>query len=110
MSKINAIEHEAVVSKVTERVTKNSNGKDHTTRYLVLENDDDYIKELAIELYGDKCDEVDNIMPGDNVKVWFNLSSREWNGRYFSSFKFWKIEKVNGSTDNVPEEGGDLPF
>ena len=106
MSKINAIQHEAIVSKVTDRVSKNG----HTTRFLVLKNDDNYVKEIAIEVYGDRCDQVDNLNAGDKVKVWFNLSSREWNDKYISSFKFWKIEKVNVSVNIEPEEGGDLPF
>tara|TARA_R110000823_G_scaffold306061_1_gene428331 strand:- start:923 stop:1267 length:345 start_codon:yes stop_codon:yes gene_type:complete len=114
MSKLNAITHEAIVLKVTDRVTKNI----HTTRYLVLENDDEYTKEIAIELYGDKCDLVDNIKSGDNVKVSFNLESRSWNDKYFSSFKFWKVEVVGAAKgSNKPNaediEGDkdlDLPF
>jgi hypothetical protein len=112
MSKLNAITHEAIVSKVTDRLVKG----DHTTRYLVLVNDDDYTKEIAIELYGDKCDLVDNIKSGQNVKVSFNLASREWNGRYFSSFKFWKVEVVGAATEPdtftpvADDSSGGLPF
>ena len=108
MSKLNAITHEAIVLKVTDRVTKNS----HTTRYLVLENDGGPTKEIAIELYGDKCDLVDNIKPGNTVKVSFNLESRLWNDKYFSSFKFWKVEVLSTSTqaDSTSEGKDDLPF
>ncbi len=107
MSKIEAVHHEAIVSKVTDRVEKNG----HTTRYLVLVNDDDYTKEIAIELYGDKCDAVDNIKSGDNVKVSFNLSSREWDGRYFSAFKFWKLEKLGAPAPvETNETPTNLPF
>jgi hypothetical protein len=106
MSKIEAIHHEAKVAKVTDRVV---NGK-HTTRYIVLENEDNYVKELAIEIYGDKCDEVDNINAGDLVKVSFNLASREWEGKYYSIFKFWKVEKLEGGQPAATEESKDLPF
>ena len=111
MSKLNAITHEAIVSKVTERVTNNG----HTTRYLVLKNDDEYTKEIAIDLYGDKCDLVDNIKAGDNVKVSFNLESRSWKEKYFSSFKFWKVEVVGAPTEPntftpVAEGKKTLPF
>ena len=108
MSKIESIHHEAKVLKVTDRVV---NG-DHTTRYLVLENDDNYVKEIAIEAYGGKCDELDSIKAGDMVKASFNLASREWKGKYFSSFKFWKVEKVEGIQNDTPPEVGNsgLPF
>ena len=112
MSKIEAIHHEARVLKVTDRVV---NG-DHTTRYLVLENDDNYVKEIAIEAYGDKCDDLDSIQSGDMVKASFNLQSREWKGRYFSSFKFWKVEKLSGESSQTPnsanpvDDSQELPF
>ena len=59
---------------------------------------------------------------GDEVEVSFNLSSREWNGRYFHNVDAWKIEKVgieNSDTKNFEEppvfdapatEEDDLPF
>ena len=59
---------------------------------------------------------------GDQVEVSFNLSSREWNGKYFHNIDAWKIEKTgeeeteNNNLEEPPvfntpaSEEDDLPF
>ncbi|MDP7430699.1 MAG: DUF3127 domain-containing protein, partial [Flavobacteriales bacterium] len=59
---------------------------------------------------------------GDQVEVSFNLSSREWNGRYFHNVDAWKIEKIGVESftseemaeppvfDAPASEEDDLPF
>ena len=55
---------------------------------------------------------------GDQLEVSFNLSSKEYNGKYFHNIDAWRIENLNSSTneDLPPEfnnekvEEDDLPF
>ena len=56
---------------------------------------------------------------GDQVEVSFNLSSREYNGRYFHNIDAWRIESQEAGSpemDTAPEfnapasEDDDLPF
>ena len=70
----------------------------------------------------DKIQMLDGLNDGDELEVSFNISSREYNGRYFHNIDAWKISKE--ATSNAPEtippdtdleplgddEADDLPF
>ena len=50
---------------------------------------------------------------GDAVKVSFNVSTNEWQGKYFTSLDAWKVFKADNSKQKeevAVEEEGDLPF
>ena len=48
------------------------------------------------------------------VDVDFNVSTREWEGRYFTSLSAWKVLKANAEASQVPSPAddpvNDLPF
>ena len=52
-----------------------------------------------------------NLNEGDNVEVSFNLSSREWNEKWFTSADAWKIEKSENNTSTTIEtvDDSDIP-
>ena len=49
----------------------------------------------------DKVRELDKYQVGDKVKVSFNLSSREYNGRWYNDVRAWRIEPA-GSAPVAP--------
>ena len=38
---------------------------------------------------------------GDIVTVHFDIESREFNGRWYTDIKAWKVEKATNSADNT---------
>ena len=36
-----------------------------------------------------------NFKEGEMIEVFFNLSSKEYNGRYFHNIDAWKIQQIN---------------
>lgn len=49
--------------------------------------------QVCMNVWGeDKVRELDRFQVGDKVKVSFNLSSREYNGRWYSDIRAWRIE------------------
>jgi hypothetical protein len=97
-----------------------------TKRELVIVTDEQYSQTIMIEFPQGKCNnELDQIVPGDTVKVSINLGGREWvnpqgETKYFNSIKGWRIEKLQSAapaqmppapaTDFKEEEHDDLPF
>lgn len=92
---------------------------------FVIETDDQYPKKICFSAWGDKADALKNVFQGDMVKVSFNPESREFNERWYTELRAWKIEKENSeagsnalpdelppfSEDDIPpEEENDLPF
>ena len=54
---------------------------------------------------------ITNLNEGDEVEVSFNLSSREWNEKWFTSADAWKIEKSENNTSTTTEtvDDSDIP-
>jgi hypothetical protein len=67
-------------------------------RELVVTTDEQYPQSIMIEFVQDKCDLLNNVTVGEEVKVSINLGGREWvnpqgETKYFNSIKGWRIEK-----------------
>jgi len=90
----------------------------------VLETGDQYPKKVCFNFFGDKIDQFP-LAIDDMVTVSFDLESREYNGRWFTSVRAWKVEKGVVSSASAPMasspvasfdvapgagEGSDLPF
>jgi hypothetical protein len=103
-------------------------GKNGTWRSqdYVLETADQYPKKVCFNLFGDKIDQFP-IAIDDQVNVSFDVESREYNGRWYTTIRAWKIEKNvvsasqgSASSFSAPApsfdaapgagEGSDLPF
>lgn len=52
--------------------------------------------QVCLNVWGDeKVRELDKYQVGDKVKVAFNLSSREYNGRWYTDVRAWRIEPAS---------------
>jgi hypothetical protein len=59
--------------------------------------------QVCMNVWGeDKVRELDKYQVGDKVKVSFNLSAREYNGRWYNDVRAWRIEPA-GSTSAAPQ-------
>lgn len=58
----------------------------------VLETHDTYPKQICFNLFGDRADQY-ACSVGEEVTLSFDLSSREYNGRWYTDVAGWKIEK-----------------
>jgi len=88
-----------------------------------LETGDQYPKKVCFNLFNDKIDQFP-LAIDDQVNVSFDVESREYNGRWYTTVRAWKIEKGAvaaapmassapvSSFDVAPGagEGSDLPF
>ena len=58
--------------------------------------------QVCMNVWGeDKVRELDKYQVGDKVKISFNLSSREYNGRWYTDVRAWRIEPA-GSAPQQP--------
>ena len=83
-------------------------GEQWQSREYVIETQEQYPKKMCFEVFGtDKLKEF-NIRNNDMIKVHFDISAREYNGRWYNSIRAWKVEHVNpdgsvvGSTTAAP--------
>ena len=62
----------------------------------VLETKDSYPKQVHFDFFGERADQYP-LSIGDDIKLSFDIESREYNGRWFTSIRGWKAEKADGA-------------
>jgi len=98
------------------------NGKNGTWKKqdIIVETSDQYPKKICVSVWGDKAD-ASLLKIGNMLSVSFDVESREYNGKWYTDVKAWKIESAGNSSaapppgledlpDSFSEEGSDLPF
>lgn len=59
---------------------------------FIIETEGQYAKKIAFEAWNDKAQQVDELLIGDRLTVSYNLESREYNDKWYTTAKAWKIE------------------
>ena len=68
-----------------------------------------YPSQVCMNVWGeDKVRDLDKYQVGDKVKISFNLSSREYNGRWYTDVRAWRIEPA-GAQQSAPAGGYTAP-
>jgi len=81
---------------------------------IIVETDGQYSKKVCISIWGDKIND-DQLLTGNLLKIDFDIESREYNGKWYTDLKAWKIEMTtseNTNKDSVIPNNEDeiLPF
>jgi hypothetical protein len=71
---------------------------------------------IKFQLSNDRCNLVENINPGSDIKVSFNIKGNRWekDGKvsFFTNLEAWRIESVSNAsgltTENLPEIPADM--
>ena len=93
-----------VVKVITPKESGDKNGKAWEKQSIVIEEvADKYPQSVLVEAFN-KTEEVAKIEVGDTVDVLFNVSAKEYNGRYFGSNGLWKFDNI------VKAVKEDIPF
>lgn len=94
---------------------------------FIVETLEQYPRKICIAAWGTRVDDLDRLQPGNVLKISVNVESREFNGRWYTDVKAWRIEKQGDETHesdggkpgnedmNLPPESSkeyfdDLPF
>jgi hypothetical protein len=72
-------------------------GTSWSVQQYVMETHEQYPKKMCFDVFGEDKISLFNIQIGDELKLFFDVDAKEYNGRWYNSFKAWKVEKVNES-------------
>jgi len=76
---------------------------------FILETQSQYPKKICFSIWGDKIDQY-SLAAGDMVNVHVDLESREYNGRWYTEARAWKIEKGAGASAGAAPPPDQEPF
>jgi hypothetical protein len=77
---------------------------------FVIETEGTYPKKVCISMWGDKIDE-NLIKMGTKINASIEVESREYNGRWYTDVKAWKIEGTASAPQatNTPAAPVEIP-
>lgn len=76
--------------KIFEPVTGESANGQWKRQDFLIETTAQYPKKVCFTINNDKA-QIDNLQPGDLITVSFNVESREYNGRWMTNFRAWRV-------------------
>lgn len=99
-------------------------GKEWKKQGFVIDSGDQFNPEICFSLFGeDKINMLRNFGVGQEVEVSFNVSSREFNGKWYHNLDAWRLSGATAAAANSAEpqfapsiedapsdEEDDLPF
>ena len=101
-----------IIQLLPEKSGESAKGPWRKQEYI-LETEGQYPKQVCFMAWSDKIDEF-AIKEGENLVVSVDLESREYNGRWYTDVKAWKVARSDFSADNtasyVPENHNDPKF
>lgn len=88
------MEFEGIVSKVLPAVKGTSQRGEWVKQEVVFELPGEFNRKLCVGFWGDKAQEAGALKEGEKVSVAINVESREYNGRWFTEARAWKLSRV----------------
>jgi hypothetical protein len=99
-----------LVKKLDRETGTSKSGKSWEKQSILIEQaGTEYNKEVVVSFFGDKVKSLRDINEGSEVNVSINLSSREYNGKYYHNIDGWFIAKMGEETVSS-NDNSDLPF
>ena len=69
----------------------------------ILQTEEQFPKKICFVVWGEKIDEY-SLKEGDGVTASVDIESREFNGRWYTDVKAWKVERAQGDDSKVTTE------
>jgi hypothetical protein len=106
-----ALEISGKLFKVLNEQTGAGKNGNWVKQEFVIETAEQYPKKVCCAAWGDKVAIVKGLQLGDQLKVSFNIESREYNERWYTELRAWKIEAGGSSTgnDSTPAKKENFP-
>ncbi len=113
------MEFEGVVYKVLPPVSGTSSKGAWKKQDVVFELPSEFSRKICVTFFGDKAEDSAALQAGDAVSVSVNVESREYNDKWYTDVKAWKIVRKGiepalaapvNDVDVAPPFFDDAPF
>lgn len=98
------------VIKVLEQASYQKRSGERTTKFQFVgqTQEQQYPKTIKFDVWGDESWNNMHISVGGTFDVSFDIESSEWNGKWFTNLRCWKVQPVDGQA-NVQQHSTDAP-
>lgn len=88
-----------LIKKLDQQTGQGKNGV-WVKQEFIIETLEQYPRKVCISLWGDKVKDLESIQVGEQIKASINIESREFNGRWYTDVRAWRLEPM-GKSDNA---------
>lgn len=110
------MEFEGTVFAIMQLVSGTSARGEWKRQEVIFEQKGEYSRKICVNFWGDRTADVARLKVGDVASISANVESREYNGRWFTEVRAWRIAPVASAAAQAPEANNapfpvsDIPF
>ena len=71
---------------------------------LIIETDEQYPKTVCLTCWTNQIDEIQAMTPGQLIKAQIDISSREFNGKWYTDVRVWRFDPVTTAAPTQPAQ------
>ena len=64
---------------------------------LIIETEEQFPKTVCLTCWSNQIDEIQKFAPGQAIKAQIDLSSREFNGKWYTDVRVWRFDPVGAT-------------
>ena len=64
---------------------------------LIIETDEQYPKTVCLTCWTNQIDEIQKMVTGQLIKAQIDISSREFNGKWYTDVRVWRFDPVTAA-------------
>ena len=65
---------------------------------LIIETEEQYPRTVCLICWTNQIDEIQQFAPGQTIKAQIDISSREFNGKWYTDVRVWRFDPVGATT------------
>lgn len=90
-----SFETKGKIVKILEPQTGTSKNGEWKKQDIILETSEAYPKKICFSLWNDKISQLEGVEVGDEVRVMFNVASREYNNKWYSDITAYQLDNMS---------------
>lgn len=99
-----------IITKLPVQNGTSARGPWSKQEFVIEYQEGNYPNQVCMNVWGeDKVKDLEQFQAGETVKVSFNLSSREYNGRWYSDIRAWRIERAGSASQSQSQSQAQAP-
>ena len=64
---------------------------------LIIETEEQYPRTVCLTCWTNQIDEIQKFAPGQTIKAQIEISSREFNGKWYTDVRVWRFDPVGAA-------------
>ena len=76
---------------------------------LIIETEEQYPRTVCLTCWTNQIDEIQKFAPGQTIKAQIEISSREFNGKWYTDVRVWRFDPVGTAPAAAPAQPAQQP-